>query len=243
MEEELGQGIYDEVYQTELTDMLKLGEALCPAYDEWATEEANPSDKELTILGVEKRLLVRIPGTYTWIAAKLDAIVEYMGALWTMEHKSQSRSSKVDNPTNTARDIQMGLQLLALRASGLYDLPIGGAIYNLARKQAPSSRVKNPIFGRHIVQYTEDHLANLAYDLKEVHVPDIRAAINRPTKTRRRYNPGIGANSFCDWGCHAKEVCEAINRNENASYLFNQKFKFRDRSFRETLFEEMEDSE
>lgn len=243
--QELGQGIYDETIQADLKDMLDLGIVLGEAYDEWVNTDATPKDSELKVIDVEKRLLVRIPRTYTWLAAKLDAIVEYAGAVWTMEHKTRARSSRVDNPGNVNRDIQMGLQLLALKLAGYTDdgKTLGGAIYNLARKQAPSSRVKNPIFARHMVYYTERQLYELMTDLQCVHSPAMREASRLPAVTLRRYNPGIGSNCFCDWGCHAQEVCEALNRYENVEYLVGTHFKSRNKNIRELIFDEMETEE
>lgn len=236
----LGDGFFDEGVQQQLQDEKELAELLLPLYEEWSIEEAEPSDNDLQILEAEKRLLIPIPSpsgkkTKAWLAVKLDAVAkDEQEHLWGYEHKTMSKSSNVTNPDTLPLDLQMGLQLWALQAA-CPDSRVQGAIYNLMRKQKPSKRVKNPIFGRHRVRRSPTELDNLIKDLYNDYTA-MRQAVRDPQA--RFYNPQVWSG-MCVWGCKYRDVCEAMNGDHDYQGLLEANFKPRDKDIWQVLEEEM----
>ena len=242
MENVVGVEISSPEIVEEIFEEKQLAEGLMTAYEEWrGSSEPRPSDKDLNFIRTEKRYLVPVGTVY--LAMKLDGEVnvKQQPGLWVLEHKTRSKSTRVDNPPEVELDFQMGLQMLGL--SYLED-NVKGVIYNLARKQKPSNRVRSPIFGRHQVQRTPNMLRNL-----ESYFMQITDEMKKDSLTIKklgldavhfmRYNPQpLG---LCSWGCNVKEVCEAANRGEDVEYHVTSKLKPREHSFLDVLEREMQE--
>lgn len=235
-----------EAFNPELTQQLReeeeLANKLMVAYEDWRNSSAFPKDNELTFLGAEHRYVIPLAGTKAYIAVKFDAeALDKHEGFWIMEHKTRGKSSDVGNPPELELDFQMGIQLLV----ACYVRPnVRGVLYNLARKQPPSSRVKKDIFGRHKAQRTPFMLDYLESYVLEIYreMRDASRMIQGDNweygLRRLRYNPQpLG---FCQWGCAVKEICESINRGEDYGYLINEKLAPRRRSIWETLEEELQ---
>ena len=241
----ISDGIYDEEIQEDLDSRKKLAYTIFEEeYKEWANTKAYPQDKDLEVVGTEVRLLIplRNPAgnrTKGWIAVKLDGIVRTKeGVYYALEHKYQSKSTNVDNPTHLPLDIQMGVQVWALRQYLRYhdrtNPVVGGALYNLTRKQMPGSRVKNPICGRHIVRRSDRELDILMSTIYKDMV-DMRRTQKHPAE--RTYNPQM--LGICTWGCEFREVCEAMNRGEDVQFLLEAGFSPRQQDIWTMLKNEM----
>jgi len=228
----------EEVHEEKL-----LAEGLMMAYEEWRkSPDVRPSDDDLKFIRTERRYVVPIGDAY--LAMKLDGEVEVVNqpGLWVLEHKTRSKSTRVDNPPEVELDFQMGLQMLGL--SYVEENNVRGVIYNLARKQLPSNRVRSPIFGRHRVQRTPNMLRNL--ESYFIQMTEYMKADRQRIKELgidavhfMRYNPQpLG---LCSWGCNVKEACEAANRGEDVSYHVESKLQPRERPFFEVLTDEMEE--
>lgn len=241
IQEALGDGVYDPDIQQQLEEHLAMGRALLEGYVQWSNEEAEPSDSELQIEAVERRFVVPVPTlngykSRAYLAVKLDGVAHYNNALYVFEHKTMSKSSNVSNPNNLPLDIQMGLQMLALQA--VYKKPVHGAIYNLTRKQVPSPRVKNPIYGRHIVRRSGTELTHLQQFLYKTYQA-MRYTAKYQNIYTAQYNPQMVGK--CSWGCAVRPICEAINRGEDVEFLITALMKPREKDFLEMLEEEMND--
>lgn len=231
----------DEV-QSELETHWELGAKLVPLYLEWASACAEPSDRDLNYILVEHRILVPVLTptgriSKTWLAVKVDAVASNEhNNLWIVEHKALSKSTNVNNPEHLPLDIQMGLQIWALKQLPRFNnTNVLGAIYNLTRKQLPSNRVKAPIFGRHPVKRSRTELDRLSRELYN-HSMDMRRTVRDPEY--RTYNPQPWGGK-CTWGCAFRTVCECMNREEDYKFLLQETFKPRYKSIWETLSEEM----
>jgi len=223
----IGDGMYDPDISKELQEEQDLGYKMLAHYVEWDRQQA-----PLNVTSVEERMLVPF-GNNTYLAAKLDGVVfdgqEYM----VLEHKAFSKSTNVGDPGNLPLDLQMGIQLYILGKRIGSEGHARAAIYNLARKQAPSSRVKNPIFGRHYVLRTlkeldilEDYISQVIRQMKEV-----------SNKERQPlYNPQM--MGFCSWGCPFRNLCENLNKGEDWVFLLESNFKDREKTIIEVLEEE-----
>lgn len=232
MYKDIGDGLYDSSIQDELAEEEHLGRVLLNHYVSFDKEERRKTP--FSPVEVEKRLVIPMFGG-AYVAAKLDGIgKDPAGDVLGLEHKTMSKSSKVDNPDNLMLDIQMGVQILILRELPEYP-NVRGVIYNLARKQMPSGRVKNPIFGRHRVDRKKTEVNNLHHLLKEVasRMEEIMVG-DRPALP----NPQMYGK--CTWGCGFREVCEAMNRGDDYEYLIKANFKNRTRTIIEVLEDEME---
>lgn len=243
MQQVIGAGVYDEVIQADLDERRERAYALFDKYKEWASTEAYPPDNEFEVVGVEKRLLVPIPtpsGTKSraWIAARLDGLVKYEGIYFVLEHKYVSKSTRVDNPEGLELDLQMGAQIWALQSYLNHALPgnpiVGGALYNLTRKQMPSKRVRAPLFGRHLVTRSQKELTLLLHGIHKDSL-DMRRCQTHPQE--RTYNPQ--KTGMCSWGCAFRSVCEAMNRGEDVDLLLDSGFQKRQKSIWQMLEEEM----
>ena len=243
MQRVIGDGIFDPDIQADLEEREQRAYALFEEYRKWADNEAYPPDTAMDIVGVEVRLLVpfRNPAgnrTRAWVATRLDGVVKVDGVYYILEHKYQSKSSQVDNPQNLPLDLQMGIQIWALQqylAHHHKSNPIvGGALYNLTRKQMPSPRVKAPLFGRHIVRRSAKELDILLATLYKDSI-DMRRTKRDPTE--RTYNPQ--PTGVCTWGCAFRSVCESMNRGEDTKLLLDTGFRPRNRDIWQMLNEEM----
>ena len=248
-EEELIYGVaaYDADMAAAIDDERELARLMMEGYLAWR-ETASPPDSSFTTKAVERRVLIALNGCY--LAVRFDGEVIGKGGLWVLEHKTRGKSSSVDNPPELALDLQMGLQLLA--ASLTNPESVRGAIYNLARKMKPSNRVKTPLFGRHEVVRTKDELSIIQK------VVEARAAVmkiytgmaNAYKKNKElgqeimevglTYNPQpLG---LCSWGCSVRNICESINRREDAQYLVDVSLKSRDKTIWDVLQEEISEN-
>ena len=240
-EDTLGVEMYDPDLVEQLNQEEQLAKQLLTAYEAWRNSLADPPDSWLNYLGAERRYVIPIAdGIY--IAVKYDVeALDPQGGYWVMEHKTRGKSSDVSNPPELELDFQMGIQLLV--ASYVREEPVRGVLYNLARKQAPSSRVKKDIFGRHKVPRTDKMLGNLkTYVLRMSREMKTATNIIRGDweyATRRlRYNPQ--PNGFCAWGCGVKNICESINRGEDLQYLVNETMSPRGKNIWQVLEEELQ---
>ena len=231
--------------QKEVLERAKLAYTLYEHYQDWAEAEATPSDSEFKVVFTERRFVVPLMTntghrSRTWIAAKLDGVVSVGDTYYILEHKYVSKSTRVNDPDHLALDLQMGIQILVLQEYLRANYPgkkVGGAIYNLTRKQLPGPRVKAPLFGRHLVYRTQKELAILADDLyrdsklmrntKKLSLPDVM------------HNPQPWGG-ICTWGCAFRDVCESVNKAEDYPYLLTF-YKKREKSIWDLLKEEMEE--
>lgn len=234
----LGVAAYDPDIKQTVDEERELARVMMEGYLHWRNT-CSPPDNELSILHTERRVLVPIEDTSAYLAVRFDAEAVYRGGVWVMEHKSRGKSSAVDNPPGLQLDIQMGLQLLASSLNN--ELPVRGALYNLARKQAPSKRVRSPLFGRHSVVRSKDELGRLMNTLKLTALDMMKSSALIETDpysamVSLRYNPQpLG---LCAWGCSVKEICESINRGEDVEYLVKASLKPREKTIWEVLEEE-----
>ncbi len=244
LREVFGEGIYDPEIVDTHNQQLDLGLTLLEHYKEWATTKTDPKDTELEIIKVERRLLVPVEREIPlstlvpiYLSARLDGIVGWNNLYMALEHKYVSKSSAVDNPDHLPLDIQMGLQILAMSIfTQDVGINIGGAIYNLTRKQMPSNRVKAPIFGRHVVRRFADEIDILKNYLLQCVAGGM--ALAKTYEIERSYNPQPWAGK-CTWGCAFRPVCEAMNKGEEADILLEDNYKKRDKDIYALLAEEM----
>ena len=227
-----------------LDEEKELARLMMEGYLAWRNTEAVPPDRDFTVKYVERRVVVPIPEGSIYLAVRTDTdLLDKNGGLWVLENKSRGKSSAVDNPPELQLDLQMGLQLLALKESNPEH--VRGAIYNLARKQKPSNRVKSPLFGRHQVfrsQHELDVLRKVLVARGEEMWEDSKLIKTDPIEAMEkvRYNPQT--MGLCQWGCSVKEICEAINRREDVRYLVEAKLKPREKTIFETLSEEVDET-
>ena len=243
----VGSGIFTSELQGSIEKERELLNQLCTAYDTWAKgaghntlDAPEISDREITPVEVEKRLLVPIPTpngstSLSWLAVKIDTIVRVGNDLWVMEHKTQSSSSRVDDPSNLPLDIQMTLQVWALKQFVGEDERVQGALYNLTRKQAPGPRVKNPIFGRHIVRRTPQEL-DIAIKTLYRDTLSMREAIRIPELRYTNPQPWQG---YCTWGCPIKSVCINLVRGAEPDYIVENTMQQREKDIWQVLEEEL----
>ena len=224
-------------------------------YVQWSRHTAVPSDTAMQVIDVERRFLIpivaptgkRMPATY--LAVKLDTIVEYNNGLWILEHKTANKSSNVEDVPGLALDLQLGLQALALHYLSVleYELPTRGIIYNAARKQRPSSRVKNPLFGRTVVQKSREELHYINLFLYQTVLAMKKAsALIRKTGSweaayQLSYTPQVYGNGPCLWGCPVRHICEEINRRGDVEPLIDMTLAPREKGVMEMLDKEMEE--
>jgi len=238
-------GIFSETSEADNdADLLR---QMYQGYTHWANHEALVRDLDFDVVDVERRLIVPI---YTnkgkkaramYLAVKIDAIIQYKGGMWVMEHKTAGRSTKVDDVPGLALDLQLALQAMALQH---YTHRMRGIFYNVARKQAPSSRVKAPLFGRTLVQKNMAEMQNVQELLYQAGL-EMRRISNQLKKAKDpvaelrniRHIPNVIGNGPCIWGCPALALCEALNRNDDYHYLYDSTFEDRG-DFKQTLFEE-----
>ncbi len=232
--------VHDQVEEERL-----LAKALMTGYMQWRNTEATPHDDLFTTEHVERRFVVPIRGTIGYLAARLDGLLaDKHGGLWVLEHKTRGKSSNVSNPPELQLDLQMGLQLLTC-ADSMPDRNIRGVIYNLTRKQMPSSRVRSPIYFRHQVMRSKDELDVINHTLTTMY-REMRKASNMIRKDwiralyTLRYNPQ--PMGFCQWGCGVKAICESANRKEDVQYLVDAQLKERDTNIWDMLKEELSES-
>jgi len=242
--QEIGEGLYDPDMVETLNQEDELGTNLLRHYVPWDQEENRKIG--LRVQHVERRLVVPI-GDSIYLAAKLDGeVTDSAGDYWVLEHKSQGKSSRVDNPDNLVLDVQMGLQLITLQIALNEETNIRGALYNLTRKQLPGPRVKAPVFGRHRVTRNKHELRNLYNYLKRnahqmISISENAGHFNTEEDASNLlnmidYNPQMFGK--CAWGCAFREVCESANRGENVNYLLESNFKRRERDIWQVLEEE-----
>lgn len=217
----------------------ELARVMMEGYLAWRNNGATPPDASFTVKAAERRVLIHIEKKI-YLAVRFDTeVLDKNKGLWVLENKTRGKSSAVDNPPELQLDLQMGLQLLAAQETNPES--VRGALYNLARKQAPSARVKSPLFGRHAITRSKDELSVLRRTLRHRAVEMIRdselVAEDADALEYIRYNPQ--SMGVCQWGCSVKEICEAINRREDVSYLIDAKLKKRDKTIWETLTEEI----
>lgn len=225
--------------EQEADEMIELGKQMLSGYTVWSNTQASPKDTDLKIIDTELRLLVPFHDD-AYLATRLDAVaVGGTHNLWVFEHKTVSKSTSVDYAPMLQLDFQMGLQLLALTFLKNTDKYAGysitGSIYNLARKQAPSSRVKSPLFGRHPVFRTRNALTEVAKTLSYIS-HEMRMAKDDPRKLYHNPHPYAG---ICSWGCAFKDVCEAMCNGEDYEYILQENFQKREKDIMQTLEEEM----
>ena len=235
-----GVGAHDPLINEAIEEEKQLANLMMEGYLQWRNTEADPPDTEFTVKAVERRVLVPI-GDNVYIAVRTDGdFLDRSGGLWVLENKTRGKSSSVDNPPELQLDLQMGIQMLAVKETN--SETVRGALYNLARKQAPSKRVRSPLFGRHQVFRSQHELDVLQETLKARAIEmkkDSRFITEQPGDALEliRYNPqGMG---LCQWGCSVKEICESINRREDVQYLIETALKPREKTMWEMLNEEL----
>ena len=247
--EKVHESLGDEIFEEEkkkLEEGKDILDALLEIYPDWA-RNTEPSDAGFEVVAVEERLLMPIGtanGETIYIACKIDGLVKQGDFYWILEHKTRSKSDKVDSPDNLVLDVQMTLQIICTRlylqqVLGVDSSKLVGVIYNLARKQKPSSRVKNPIFGRHVVRRNRQELMRFLEMFRNYVVPQYRAITNKLSQYYFTipYNPQLQGK--CSWGCSFTNPCEAICRGEDVEISLTTSFKKRDKDIFETLEEEM----
>jgi hypothetical protein len=231
----------DPLIQEQIEREKELAKILMQGYMTWRLDVAVPSDKELTVVDAERRMLLPLDGTRAYLAVRLDTeVLDKNGGLWIIEHKSRGKSSNVEDPPELDLDLQLSLQLYALKNTT--DMNVRGAIYNLTRKQAPSNRVKSAIYARHKLVRSNAEIDGIEITLRNAYY-DMRRASNLvksdPVEAmlNLRYNPQ--PYGLCGWGCSVKDICQAINRREDVEYLIESKLKPRDKNIWEVLEEEL----
>lgn len=239
----IGDGIYDDEIQAQLKKQKERDYAVFEHYKEKAATELWPCDNDFKIVGTEIRIVVPLKNekgnrTTAWIAVRFDGIARIDGAYYILEHKYQSASSNVDNPSNLTLDLQTRIQIWALQQYLNYhnrtNPRVVGVLYNLTRKQIPGPKVKNPICGRHLVTVSSKEMDIFVKDLRK-DIKDIRATIRKPEE--RTYNPQM--YGVCSWGCAFRSICEAMNKGEDVDLLIDTLFKKRDKDIWQMLSEEM----
>lgn len=229
-------GFVDDETDEEMRKSYELLEAMMVAYED-DRYSLDPPDDQLEVEAVEERLYLPVTQD-TWLSAKLDGIVQYRGIVASLEHKTLSKSGNVDNPQMLVLDLQMGIQIYAL--SRLLEAQsrrpnLIGALFNLARKQAPGSRVTKPIFGRHEIRRGPSELKKIEQEIytdvlfaKKLVEPMHH---NQPTDisvdeyiVKIPHNPQPWGG-YCTWGCAFREVCEAMQRSENWRWLLEANFQ------------------
>lgn len=245
---ELGDGVYNPEFMEVMNRDRELLQSLLEGYPQWANYEAQPSDRTLTPLATEQRFLLPVttPSGYksrAFIAAKVDALMEdNIGNFWIMEHKTRGVSSRVDDPQGLILDLQIGLQILAVKKWLRHVVdnapPFRGVIYNLTRRQKPSSRVRSPIYGRHAVVRGATDLAILQHHLYQAYL-EMRQ-VKRDGLKSARYNPQVWAGGYCTWGCPALNICEALTRGDDVDYLLDAEFRKRDKDIWQMLKDELD---
>lgn len=250
LERTLGDDFYnDDTLQllAKDTDLLRI---LLEGYGHWSENEATPADGDFKVRAVERRFIVPTEDpngkrSKCYLAVKADGIIEMGDWLYILEHKTRGVSSSVADPKGLNLDLQIGLQTLALRTAATeVDGVVRGVVYNLVRKQKPGPRVKSPIYGRHIVYRSQHELDNLADYLYLVYremrkVTTLCKKYGWEAATQVRYNPQIWGTGYCSWGCAVKEICEALNRGDDAELLMKAHLKTREKDIWQVLEEEM----
>lgn len=248
----LGDEFYtDEVKSKQAKDEEMLYSVL-ESYPEWANNEADPPDRELGIKRVENRFIVPVYNpdtgkrTQAYLATKTDAIAERNQWLWIIEHKTRGASDKVNDPTGLGIDLQVGLQNMALQqwlTETRTPRNVRGVVYNLARKQKPGPRVKNPIYGRHKLMRDQSELDHMSKFLHMVYRSMRRASAKKEDDWEKavfmHYNPQVFGSGYCIWGCPVREICEGLNRGDDIDYLISVHLKPREKDIWQTLEEEM----
>lgn len=251
MKQVMGEGFFEEGLQLELCEYKTLGETLLNMYEEWCEgDHCVPKDSQIDIVTVEHRILVPVPGMRkVWLAVKHDAWGYVDKLVWSIENKTTSGS--VVSPGHLTLDLQMSYQLWALWKElevvlGPDNVKIGGALYNMARKQMPGPKVKAPIFGRHQVHRSPKelnyHIEQLATSVREMRrVRNSTPVWQSPLSlSMLAYpNPMIFQNGYCNWGCDFFRVCEGVNRGEDWEYLLKANYRVRTKSIFQVMEEEM----
>jgi len=226
-------------------------EQMYDGYVDWSNNYAKPNDKDFRVVDVERRFLVPIltrlkkKAAKAYLAVKIDTIVEYNKGLWVVEHKTAGKSTKVDDIPGLELDIQLALQALALKRTTSVP-PVKGIIYNVARKQAPSNRVKSPLFGRTIVTKSPTELENMELFLHSnlLEMKKVSRMVQEDGMDalgRIKYVPNVIGNGSCIWGCPVRDICESVNRGDDLETLMSITMRPREKTIKELLEEEMEE--
>lgn len=172
----------------EIEDSRALGLAMIKGFPEWHQAQETP----IWLTQAEVQFNVDIPGTKHQLIGKVDGVCRIKGELWIAEHKTAAAVG--DNYRYELNlDEQIPAYLWAIEQA--YGERVGGVVYHTLRKQAPSSRVKNPLFYRFYIQKTAEEMAAFEADLAAVACEMVDPRVYRnPTKD-------------CSWRCPFKPVC------------------------------------
>ena len=136
------------------SEAVVLGTNMLIGYSDFASTQ-----DDFNVLGVEKELTCKVPGTRVTLVATIDLLVERMGKLVAYDHKTQKRFS---TESELELDHQMSVYLWMIRELGLareYGLGFGGYnMYNMLRKSYPSipNINKNGTVSRQLIDTTPE---------------------------------------------------------------------------------------
>lgn len=214
----------------ELAEAFELGEAMLAGY----LEEYPDDHAQWDILATEHRLEKRIPTpngglSQCWLVARLDGLIrDERGRVWVLEHKTYSRKPSGDY---LAMDQQMTIQTwLGQDLAGTLgiDDEVVGVIWNGLRKQAPSKRVRNPLFMREYLFRSQ---------------PQIEWALTRAYQVYREMRnpeviypePDMIRCTMCDF----QQSCQELQRDGDWEFLMDTQYTSREE--REAEEDELDD--
>lgn len=154
-------------------------------------------------------------------AGTMDGLVRDEYGYWILEHKTTAYTS--------AEYLRLADQNVMYLAHAQVKWPkivplLRGVHYNFLRKQAPSPRVKSPLFFRERIyrnQHEIDSAVNQIYyvcmDMQRVAKDPDRLAYPTPTKD-------------CTWKCSYKTICQAMNDGTDVPSLLEANFMTEDES-------------
>lgn len=205
----------------ELRDAVATAQTMLDGYIDWVAQEA--LDLGWSSLLNEEQLEYEIfPGVM--LTGKIDQlIVDSMGDVFLIDHKTVSNLSQYDN-------LEQNQQLLfydfLLRKSR--GITPDGAMINMLRRTKRTTRTKPPYYGRSTVRFNEtqrttfeEQLVGLVQDVMEAEQRLERGeswqAVMRPRPT-----------SDCSWRCPFKNVCPMFDNGDYAMEYLQDNFKQRD---------------
>ena len=217
-----------------------LANSLMHEYMGWVhSENCSYPDSEFNFKHTERRVITQLPGTYAYLAVKMDAEAEgrIVGGYWVLEHKTRGKSTNVSNPQEIFMDLQLGAQLWTLSKEGKRP---SGVLFNLIRKQMPGPRVKAPLFARHRATRTaqelrifEETLFRVYHDMRDT---ARRILVDKEPFYTLPYNPQT--MGVCSWGCPVKDLCGAICRGDDTTLVIESQLKPRDKDIWQVLEED-----
>jgi hypothetical protein len=191
-----------------------LGIAMLLGYKERYAEET------FDVVATEHTLRRRLPIPKTerlsqyWLVARLDGIVrdKATGQLYSLEHKTFERMNTEQLELDHQMSAQVWLGQDLVSQMGL-DGSLIGVIYNGLRKQTPGPRVSVPLFERHVICRTEQHIRIM---LHRAYWKAKEMLSNRNLPIYPDPNP-----MRCSW-CDFKVVCTEYMRGGDFRFLLKE---------------------